>query len=255
MKKALLLLCTLATLLAFGKTGHRIVGKIAENHLSESAKAEIKKLLGNTNLAAVSNWADFIRSYKKWKHAGSWHYTTVPDGKTYENSRTPENRGKLVEKIAEFRKTLANPNASKEDREIALKFLVHLIGDLHQPLHVGNGKDKGGNDLKVKFMWEKPDVSLHVVWDTKLILHQELSYTEYASTLEEMYSAKEKQKWQASEVVDWVHESQKYRAQVYNVKNNKISYRYIADNEALLNKRLIQAGVRLAKVLNEIFNA
>ena len=151
---------TVQFVFGWGKTGHRIVGEIAENYLTKNSKLQIKKLIGHHNLSRISNWADEIKSDPKWDHAYDWHYCTIPDGEDYEKGK---HKGQAVEKVFDFTKTLKDKKSTKEDKIIALKFLVHLIGDLHQPLHVGNGKDRGGNDVKVKWFGEA--TNLHNVWD------------------------------------------------------------------------------------------
>jgi hypothetical protein len=137
------------------------------------------------------------------------------------------------------------------DEEFALKCLVHLVGDIHQPLHVGNGLDRGGNSVDVEFFWSSSN--LHRVWDIGLIEEEKYSYTEYVEWInhptKEQVSA-----WQSSTVMDWVKESMDCREQVYDLpENKKINYRYVYDNQELLNRRLLQAGVRLAGVLNKIY--
>ena len=151
-------------LLAWGNTGHRIVGKIAETYLTKNAKMQIKRLIGHHDLSRISNWADEIKADPEWDHAWDWHYCTIPDGEEYELGK---HRGQAIEKINEFIETLKNAESTKEAKQIALKFLVHLTQDLHQPLHVGNGKDKGGNSTKVKWFGEL--TNLHSIWDTKSV--------------------------------------------------------------------------------------
>ena len=111
--------------------------------------------------------ADEIKSDPQWKHAGDWHWCTIPDGEDYE---TGKHKGQAVEKVNEFIKTLKRKNTTTEEKQVALKFLVHLVGDLHQPLHVGNGADRGGNSVRLKWFGESSN--LHSIWDTKLIQHQ-----------------------------------------------------------------------------------
>ena len=150
--------------LGWGKTGHRITGKIAETYLTKNAKTQIKKIMGHHDLSRMSNWADEIKSDPDWKIANDWHWCTIPDGESYKKDK---HSGQAVEKINEFINVLKNKKSKKEDKQIALKFLVHLIGDLHQPMHVGNGKDRGGNDIKLK--WFNESTNLHSIWDSDLI--------------------------------------------------------------------------------------
>lgn len=258
MNRFLILIITVLALSAHGKTGHRVVGKIAEDLLTDKAKMEIKKILGHTNLASVSNWADFIKSDSNWRHASSWHYMTVPDDLRYENSREKKDgkyvhSGLIADKIIEFSELLKSKKGTAEERENALKFLVHFLGDLHQPHHVGNGKDRGGNQVDVKWFGSK--TNLHSVWDSKMIDFTQLSYTEYAMTLMQTVSDDEIKKWQSSSLGDWVNESKEIRMEIYKHDYTKnLYFDYIFKFNAVSEQRLRLAGVRLAKVLNEAFN-
>ena len=235
--------------LGWGSTGHRIVGEIAENHLSEKAKRKISSLMGHHNLAMMSNWADEIKSDPNWKHANDWHYATIPNGEKYIPGK---HKGKAIEKVKEFSKVLKNKSASKIEKQNALKFLVHLIGDIHQPLHVGNGKDRGGNSVKVK--WFNEPTNLHAVWDTKIIQGQNLSYTEYANFLLTGAEISLLKKWKKDDLLTYSHESRDYRERCYDFKDNNLGYNYVFKHKALLEKRLLQGGLRLAGALNRIFN-
>jgi hypothetical protein len=128
--------------------------------------------------------------------------------------------------------------------------LIHLVGDIHQPLHVGGGNDRGGNDVKI--MWFRADSNLHRVWDSDMIDDTRLSYTEFAESLERPNEAKLKQ-WQKTSVRDWANESKGYRKQVYDYKNGKLGYEYSYYHLHIVRHRLMQAGIRLAAVLNEIY--
>ena len=129
--------------------------------------------------------------------------------------------------------------------------LVHLIGDIHQPCHVGNGKDKGGNDIKVNWFREKSN--LHRVWDSNMIESKRYSFSELAEIVNNV-SKDEVRAWQEASVIEWANESKALRDQVYNLPENKrIGYRYMYDNWATLELRLVQGGVRLAAVLNDIY--
>ena len=248
MKKIISVLCLMNVLLGWGKTGHRITGKISEMYLTKNAKIQIKKLVGHHDISRLANWADEIKSDPKWKKANDWHYCTIPDGEKYDPNN---NGGKAVEKVNEFIETLRSKKSTKNQKVIALKFLIHLIGDLHQPLHVGNGLDRGGNDIKVK--WFNESTNLHSVWDTKLIEFQNLSYTEYSSYLMLLEDRTMINKWQKSTVLDYVYESQKFRKQCYNFKGENLKWEYFYKNKELLEKRLLQSGIRLSGELNRIF--
>ncbi|MGB3467982.1 MAG: S1/P1 nuclease [Cyclobacteriaceae bacterium] len=247
---AIILVAVCSNAYSWGKNGHRIVGAIAESYLTPKAKKKIQELLGNEQLAMVGNHMDFIRSDNQYRHMSPWHYCTIPDDKTYQEVGTPE-KGDIIVTINRLMIELGNKKFTDKDEVFALKMLVHLIGDIHQPLHVGNGEDKGGNDVKVEFFWEQSN--LHRVWDEGIIEEQKLSYTEYVKWINHT-TEDQLTNWQSAGVMDWVAESKSYRSQVYNLpESKKINYRYVYDNIELLNLRLLQAGVRLAGVLNELY--
>ena len=178
MTKAILAVFLLPALaFSWGKTGHRVVGQIAENHLSPKAAAAVRDLLGPDSLAEIANWADEIRSDPSWKRADPWHYVNIPDGETYE-AMTKNPAGDIIVAMKRFEATLRNPAAPKEERIQALKFLVHMIGDIHQPLHAGKRDDLGGNRVSVHWFRSVEATNLHTVWDDLIIEQEKLSFTE-----------------------------------------------------------------------------
>jgi len=254
MKKffAIIILCVVSTeMFAWGAIGHRIVGLIAERHLTKKAKKNLNLILDNETLAEVGNYMDFIRSDNTYSHMTSWHYATIPDGQTYKEAGIPES-GDVIQTINRLVSELSSKEFSDEDEAFALKCLVHLIGDIHQPLHVGNGTDKGGNDVKLEYFWNSSN--LHRVWDSEIIDGQQYSYTEYVEWIDHA-SPSELEAWNSLEVLDWASESKTYRDQCYDTlpENMKLSYRYNFDNLELVNQRLLQAGLRLAGILNKIY--
>ena len=147
---------------AWGQTGHRVVGLVAEKHLTKQARKKIARVLQDNSLAEVSNWMDEIKSDAAYNHTHDWHWVTIPDGKKYEQS--PKNpNGDLVMKLEEVVQALKSHQLSGAQEQEYLKYLVHLVGDLHQPLHVGGKDDAGGNALRVQ--WFGQSSNLHRVWD------------------------------------------------------------------------------------------
>jgi hypothetical protein len=232
----------------WGQTGHRVVGQIAENHLSKKAKKKIESILDGQSIAMVSNFMDEIKSEPKYDSLSPWHFCTIPDGVEYIGA--PE-EGDVIKAINTYVKILKTGNISKDDEAFALKCLIHLVGDIHQPLHVGNGTDKGGNDVRVTYFWQPSN--LHRVWDTGIIDGKILSYTEYVAWIDNATQPQIAQ-WQKDGVMTWAAESMSYRPQIYNLPDDKkINYRYDYDNIATVNLRLLQAGIRLAGFLEEIY--
>ena len=162
----------------WGKTGHRTMGEIATKHLSKKAAKKISALLGGESLAFVSTYADEIRSDDAYRKYAPWHYVSFPFGARYED--TPKNKkGDIIVGIQNCIDVLKDATSSQKDKEFYLRMLVHFIGDLHMPLHVGLKEDRGGNSFKVK--WFGKQTNLHSVWDTKIIEGYEMSYTELTS--------------------------------------------------------------------------
>jgi hypothetical protein len=197
------------------------------------------------------------------KTATPWHYVTL-NGIIYDHA-PPE--GDALEALSRFSKTLQDPNASLADKQLALRFIVHLVGDLHQPLHVGKCCDKGGNDVKVT--WFGKPTNLHAVWDSQLADEEQLSFTELAAKLERHTSDADVVAWWDINPRDWISESAQVREQIYanipppkkpdhKLKKGEVSlpdlgYGYVYKFTPVMERRLQQAGVRLAAYLNDIY--
>lgn len=245
----LFLFCT-GGVFGWGQTGHRVIGSIAERYLTRKAEKNISGILGEERIAMAANFMDEIRSEPKYKFLDPWHYCTIPEGTKYEEKGAPE-EGDVIWAIHRLTEELRTKKFTLGDEKFTLKLLIHLIGDIHQPLHVGNGNDRGGNDMQVDYFWENSN--LHRVWDSGIIDSQKLSFTEYTEWIDHPTKVEINQ-WQESGVMDWAYESVCHRTQVYRLpENKKINYRYNYDNIGLVNLRLLQAGVRLAGILNEIY--
>ena len=246
---ALSLSCVIApSAEAWGPTGHRAVARIAEHHLNPQAAQAVTNLLAPEQLAFVATWPDEIRSEAEWAKAEAWHYVTIPDAQTYDGTSRNQ-AGDVLEAIPRFEKVLGDRAAPATERTRALKWLTHLVGDLHQPLHVGRGDDHGGNDILV--LWFNEPTNLHSVWDSKLIEASALSFSELVEMLDHPSSA-QVQEWQATGPLEWARESQDLRGACYEMGDRKLSYRYVHDHWPTVQRRLLQAGVRLAGVLNQV---
>lgn len=234
----------------WGSTGHRTVGLVAEKHLSAKAKKNIQKILGQNSLSEVANWMDEIRSDSTYDRIPiDWHWVTIETGKTYQES--PKNpKGDVVAMLDKVISELKKHTLDKKTEEEYLRMLIHLVGDIHQPLHVGCCDDQGGNKVKVK--WFGRETNLHSVWDSYLIDDTKLSYTELTNFLDEPDAAT-LAKWRKDDVLVWAYESMSFREQIYDVGGGSLSYKYSYKNLPLVKQRLLQAGIRLAAVLNEIY--
>ena len=244
-----LLFLLAVTSFGWGSTGHRVTGWIAEKYLCKKAKKEVTRILSGQSLAMASNWMDEIRSDSVYDYAEDWHFVTIPQGKTYVDAKKNP-KGDVIQTIERLITELKSKKLNAKDEAEHLKMLIHLIGDIHQPLHVGVEGDHGGNDIKIT--WFRSESNLHRVWDSQMIDDTNLSYTELAESLEK--PGKDKiSSWQKSSPSQWATESISYRDNVYNYGNGKLSYKYGYDNFHIVRYRLLQAGVRLAGVLNDIY--
>ena len=207
------------------------------------------RILGGQSLAMASTWMDEIRSDSTYNYMTDWHWVTIQEGQTYDESEKNPN-GDVVQTIERIILELKSKNLNAKDEAEHLKILIHLVGDIHQPLHVGGGNDRGGNDAKV--MWFRADSNLHRIWDNDMIDDTRLSYTELGESLERP-SAEKLNVLQKSTVREWATESMSFRKRVYDYGNGKLGYRYAYANFEIVRERLLQAGVRLAGVLNEIY--
>lgn len=261
----------------WGLRGHRVVGRIAEKHLEPAAAKMVRGLLEGETLARVANEADHLRSDTAWACAAPLHYASVEDGDIYQSSaKSP--KGDIVQALLYFEAQLRDKETPHELRVLALKWMVHLVGDLHQPLHVGRSCDRGGNSVEV--LWFDKKTNLHKVWDSEFINDEELSYTEYADFLGKDQAGSSG--LAAGSYSDWADEAPIVRAELYtchgkdgccaagkNCRDDtrafdscgdtqafvpRLGYAYAEKNRKLMERQLYRAGLRLAAVLNAIAN-
>ena len=241
--------------MAWGVLGHRIVGQIADTYLTKQTKKEIYKILGTESIAMTSNWPDFIKSDPAYDYLDTWHYINLKGGLSeafVKNYLSTDTVTDAYTKINWLTVQLKKKDLEQDKKILYLRLLVHIVGDIHQPMHVGRLEDRGGNS--VKLLWFNSPTNLHSVWDTKLIDFQQLSYTEYASALN--YTTKQQRKeWQAEPVSDWIWQSYQYAQKIYTdtKADDKLSYDYNFKYIGIVNQQLLKGGVHLAGLLNEIF--
>ena len=248
----LAVLLTPANALAWGQTGHRVTGAIAEPMLSRRAVREVRAILGDETLAEASTWADDMRSNPEpfWQTtANPWHYVTVPQGRSYADVGAPA-EGDAVTALARFAQTLRSTSASREEKQLALRFTLHIIGDLHQPLHVGNGRDRGGNDVRVSFFREP--TNLHAVWDSGMIDRRQLSYSELTAFLTRRISPTLRRRWSDPDPLVWIAESAAIRDTIYPA-GDELAWDYLYQHRETVDARLMQGGVRMAAYLNALW--
>lgn len=258
MKKTILVFILAAFsfhVMGWGQIGHRTIGKIASKHLDRKTKRALGDIMGHESLSEASTWMDEVRADDAYNYMNDWHWVTIPDGQTYE-ATTKNPNGDIIatiERIVDELKAGKDTMPVEKQREY-IRILTHLIGDIHQPLHVGTGEDKGGNDAQVTWFWNTP-TNLHSVWDSRIIDGKQYSYSELAEVVD--HSTKSTvEEWQSATVRDWANESMAYRPRVYDVPEDKnLEYKYVYKNWDVVTLRLHQAGIRLAGVLNDIYGS
>ena len=240
---------------AWGLIGHRVVGQVADSYLSSKARKAVKTILGNEDLAMASNWPDFIKSDTAYNYLGSWHYVNLPEGldqngvfQFLDSSKEPNVYNKIPEMVA----ILKNKQSTADQKKMAMRLLIHLVGDLHQPMHTARKDDLGGNKINVTWFGQKSN--LHRVWDEGLVEYQELSYTEYAKAINHPTKDQLAQ-WSHSSLKQDVYESYLFCNKIYKQTRaeDKLSYRYNFDFIDIVNQSLLKGGVRLAEIINEIY--
>ena len=238
--------------MAWGQLGHRIVGQIAEIHLNPKTKLAIKSIMGNESLAMCANWADFVKSDKAYDYLYNFVQADIDSDQALMSILKADTAVDAYTKINFMVKELKNKNLSKDKKVMYMRLLVHIVGDIHQPMHTGHLEDKGGNDVKLS--WFGKSSNLHSIWDSELIEGQQLSYTEYAQAIN-FCTAKQKSAWQNDPLTQWISESYQIAQKLYAgvTPGDKLGYRYNYDNIDLLNQQLLKGGIRLAGLLNQIF--
>ena len=254
---ALLTLLASVSVEGWGPQGHRLVALVAANHLSPLARQNVRWLLGSDTLADVAVWAD---TYVTDGHRDTapWHYVNIPAGGTrYVATRDCPRGDCVVDRIRDNQSRLANRALGRADRATALRFLVHLVGDLHQPFHA-IGVRRGGNGIPIVAFGsptcgrghpDRSSCNLHGLWDSELIGHRRLRDGAYASELERQISARG---WRASgSPADWAMESHALARAALLPAGGEAGEGYYRAHISEIDERLALGGLRLARLLNE----
>jgi nuclease S1 len=245
---------------AWGRLGHRVISRLAEQRLTPKAKAAIAELLEpGESLADASLWADEHR--RQMPKTAPWHVDVPLDEPRYDAKWSADDpkKGCVVDKINEFRATLKDPSKSKKDKRFALRFLIHCIEDMYQPCHVGDHHDKGGNQTQVR--WFDRGSNMHRVWDSGIIERAGTTEDFWLTVLAELDTPENRAAWVKGTVEDWATESLLAAREAYQnprtgerIKSGaKLGDQYQDKNLPVARQRLAQAGLRLAWVLNEAF--
>ncbi len=246
----LILLLSTGKAYAWGSTGHRAIAFIAYQKLDNKVKSKIADLLGNDYLPYYANWADEVRSEKNNPYAKLPHYVNMPMDVDYAQSEKSE-YGDVVTILNDMVSKLKSDQTSREEKAIALKMIIHLVGDIHQPMHVSLEEDLGGNKVAVK--WYGEENNLHKVWDEGLIDHSRLSYTELAH-FAEIGEINPGLKGNATDFASWADETHQITKRIYShLGNLDYSYAYSKEYMPVVYVQIKKAGDRLANLLNDIF--
>ncbi len=230
--------------IAWGQLGHRIVGEIASSYLTPKAKVAVQKILGNESLAMASNWADFVKSDTAFRYLNSWHYIDFKEGLSeaeFNSYLATDSATDAYTKLNFIITQLKKESLPQEKKVMYLRLLVHIIGDIHQPMHTGRPEDMGGN--KIKLSWFNQQTNLHSIWDDKIIEAQQLSYTEYAKTIN-FATPIQIAAWQKETIAAWLYQSHQIAEKLYTevAPDDKLSYRYSYYHLSILNKQLLEGG-------------
>jgi hypothetical protein len=232
---------------AFGPTGHKIVVNIAMQYLSPAAKKNVLRILGNIKPDSAATWMDNMREYGSYDYMKPWHFINIDSGKAYKPGIN-----NIIWELERVYAQLQHPEMLKtKARKEALMILFHLMGDLHQPLHVGYGSDRGGNETQIQHKGFKTD--LHHIWDSDIIWNQHIT-TEACLKLSKT-TAKEiaDKQFAATQFVAYMKESRALLPKVYAFTGGNIDNEYMISNKQVVMLQLLRAGQRLAGVLQQLF--
>lgn len=249
---ATLFVCVSFTLSAYDAIGHRIIADIAYENLNCKTRKKVDKVLGKHGMIYAATWSDNIRSDKKYAYSYEWHYQNLRDSMSMDDLRNlyanPTLEGKHLFYALDSLAVELKKNPSNAE---ALKFIVHFVGDLHQPMHLGRASDRGGNDVMIR--WFGRDIRLHQLWDTQILDGQKFSYSEYSRYIQDKF-AKQKKQFKKMPLLDSIWETYLLRNKIYAYDYSSLSaYNYIYQFNDELDSQLFRAGIQLANLLNQIY--
>jgi hypothetical protein len=244
---ALVVITVPVQLLAWGRKGHTIVAEIAMSLCDSSTRATVIKQLGGMSLGDAGNWMDDMRSNHKYDYLKTWHYVNIEKGKLFVASEEPNIVNAITKAINNLQR---RPGMASEDVKFNLLLLFHLVGDFHQPLHVGYAMDKGGNDVQVKYLG-KPS-NLHRVWDTDIIESEGISVNSCLLHYGR-YDKDDLAQLRTTDVVKWINQPRSLLSRVYSFQDDTIDPAYVARQKKIVEEQLLIAGIRLSFVLQQVF--
>ncbi|MDE6831656.1 MAG: S1/P1 nuclease [Muribaculaceae bacterium] len=239
--------------LAWGQKGHDVTAYIAEQHLTEATRAAVDSLLEGKSMVYWANWLDNASHTRPFAYTKTWHYKNIDAGERYEEAQANP-AGDAVLAIKAQLETLQDPHKSFDDKQLAMKILVHVVGDIHQPMHMGHATDLGGNRVKVKFFGR--DNNLHSVWDSNIVESgHKWGFTEWQMMIDRATPAQEAEIIGGS-IDDWAKQSAAIAATIYEEtpEGSNLSYNEVARWTPVIEDQLLNGGLRLAHLLNTLFD-
>jgi hypothetical protein len=232
--------------LAWGKKGHALVAQVAINYLDANTKKIVTQYLDGMSFEDAANWMDDIKSDKKYDYMRKLHYINADRGQNISPNNEENIVGALTKTIDELRNY---KSLSKEDIKIKICIIFHLIGDLHQPLHVGYGEDRGGNNFQINFFGK--GTNLHSFYDSGIIEYKGLTLSDCLKS--KKYTKEEISEIEKINIIDWANQSRNYLNVIYKTNNHKIDDSYVDNNYPIIKDQILRAGIRLSSVLKDIF--
>lgn len=236
----------MGTASAWGPRGHLIVAQIAKNYLEESVADSLAFYLEDMSLEKAGYWMDEVVMNSSYDFMLPWHFVSIESDKTYVRTKHPDIVSVLENVIA----TLGKKKSNKKEMLLSIKILTHLVADIHQPLHCGFAKDKGGRSVKLRFFFKS--TNLHDVWDKEILDYQSIT-TEECLRLALNFTKKDISNYQKTEPLKWMEESRELLSYVYDFKGAKLDDAYLEKVTPIIKMQLVKSGLRLAAVLNQTF--
>ncbi len=233
--------------LAWGAQGHKLVAQTAKAYLNKGIQDSVIKYLGNMSFESAAVWMDEVRKDPFFDYMKTWHYVDFEKDKTYVDTKTPDIVNELEKAILQLEE---RKKYTPDEVKMNLKLLFHLVGDLHMPLHTGYKDDKGGNTINVKFLGN--NTNLHRVWDTEMI-ESDKNFNDKLSKMAAKVTKAQIRTIGKIDVSEWMNQSRTLLPEVYNFSNGVIDQAYVDKNIPVVETQILNAGIRLASVLNEVF--
>lgn len=231
---------------AWGKKGHALVAEVAFNYLDENTKKIVLQYLDGMTIEEAANWMDEIKSDHSYDYMKPLHYINADKGQNIAQNDGSNIIGTLTQTIKDLKNY---KSLSKEEVKTKICILFHLIGDLHQPLHVGYGEDKGGNSFQINF--NDKGTNLHSFYDSGIIEYKGLTLQQCLKS--KTYTKQELAQIEKIDVIGWANQSRSFLDTVYSTNGHKVDEAYVDKNYLIIQEQILDAGIRLSSALKDIF--